>query len=81
MRDFGAKKPIKKLYGTLHDALGGYRSSKFLQEIMGTQTHEKYFEIKKSVMERAPKELGTTVKTGEVIFHHEVTNQILWNRF
>jgi len=41
MRAFAAKKPIKKLYGTFYDALGGYRSSKFLQDIMGNMPHEK----------------------------------------
>jgi hypothetical protein len=26
-----------------------------------------------------PKELGTRIKNSEVIYHHEVTNQALWN--
>jgi len=31
--------------------------------------------------DRCPKELGTQVKRGEVMFHHEVTNQMLWGMF
>jgi glutamine synthetase len=33
------------------------------------------------VADRSPKELGTRVKASEVLFHHEVTNQLLWNQF
>lgn len=76
-----AKKPVKKLYGTFHDALAGYKSSAFLKEVLGQKPHAKYYEIKKSVIDRAPKALGNKIKTGEVIFHHEVTNQVLWNEF
>ena len=81
IRSFLAKKPIKKLYPTFHDALGGYKSSLYLRKIMGEFSHDKFYEIKKEVIDRAPKNLGTEVKQGEVIFHHEVRNQILWNRF
>ena len=28
-----------------------------------------------------PRRLGTLIKTAEVQFHHEITNQHLWNRF
>jgi len=78
---FLAKKPIKKLYPTFHDALGGYKSSLYLRKIMGDFSHDKFYEIKKEVIDRAPKNLGTEIKSGEVLFHHEVRNQILWNKF
>lgn len=81
MRAFVAKKPTKKLYSNFHEALGGYRSSKFLAGIMGEETHEKFYEVKKEVIDRSPKSLGNNIKTGEIIFHHEVTNQVLMNRF
>ena len=81
MRTFRERKPIKKLYGTFQDALNGFRASKYMQDTLGEQVHEMYFETKKTVMDRAPKALGEKVKTGEVIFHHEITNQVLWNRF
>ncbi len=81
IKSFLAKKPIKKLYPTFHDALGGYKSSTYLRKIMGEFSHDKFYEIKKETIDRAPKSLGTQVKQGEVIFHHEVRNQILWNKF
>jgi glutamine synthetase len=31
--------------------------------------------------DRCPKALGSVIKTSEVQFHHEVTNQYLWSRF
>ena len=41
----------------------------------------RYAEVKMTQAERSPKALGTRVKTGEIQFHHEVTNQYLWNQF
>lgn len=81
MRDFRERKPVKKLYGNFSDALSGFKTSKYMQKTLGTKAHEKFYEIKKEVVERAPRGLGNKVKIGEVIFHHEVTNQILWNNF
>ncbi len=75
------KKPVKKLYGNILDALFAYRSSQFLKDILGEENHTKYYDIKKAVADRSPKELGGKVKRGEVIYHHEITNQILWNDF
>ena len=31
--------------------------------------------------DRCPKALGSMVKTSEIQFHHEVTNQYLWSQF
>jgi len=36
--------------------------------------------VKKSIVS-LPAELGTGVKRSEVIYHHEVFNQMLWNTF
>jgi len=30
---------------------------------------------------RCPRALGTRIKAGEIMFHHEVTNQMLWSQF
>jgi len=45
------------------------------------ENKEKYLSYKQEVCDRSPKELGTIVKTSEVVYHHEVTNQVLWNKF
>ncbi|MEI7511680.1 MAG: glutamine synthetase family protein [Candidatus Peregrinibacteria bacterium] len=75
------KKPVKKLYGNILDALAGYKSSHFLKVFLGEKNHEKYYDLKKTAADRSPKALGKKVKRGEVIYHHEITNQILWNDF
>ena len=41
----------------------------------------RYSEVKLASAERCPKALGTLIKRAEVQFHHEVTNQFLWNLF
>ncbi len=81
MIEFRQRKPIKKLYENFNESLSGFKASKYLRKMFGEETHNKYFEIKKEVVDRSPKALGNTIKTGEIIFHHEITNQILWNKF
>jgi glutamine synthetase len=48
---------------------------------MGEEVHGKFADLKLSSAERCPKALGTQVKAGEIMFHHEVTNQYLWSQF
>ncbi|RME41042.1 MAG: glutamine synthetase [Planctomycetota bacterium] len=69
------------LPGNIYDAIRQFKSSKFVVDILGEETHGKYVELKQAAADRCPKELGTQVKPGEVMFHHEVTNQFLWNQF
>jgi glutamine synthetase len=42
---------------------------------------ERYAELKQAAADRCPRALGTAVKVSEIQFHHEVTNQYLWNMF
>jgi glutamine synthetase len=53
----------------------------FIGEVLDQENKEKYLDRKLAVAERSPKELGTPIKTSEILFHHEVTNQYLWSRF
>ena len=48
---------------------------------LGETLHKKFASIKQEASDRCPKDLGAIVKTSEVIYHHEVTNQVLWHRF
>ena len=41
----------------------------------------RFADLKLTAADRAPRELGTIVKTVEVQYHHEVYNQSLWNLF
>lgn len=72
---------VKVLPGTIYEALGYYDESEFIEKILGTENKRKYAELKRSVAVRSPQALGTEVKPGEVLFHHEVRNQVLWEKF
>jgi glutamine synthetase len=65
----------------IYDALRPFKASKFVSELLGEEVQARFAELKLAQAERCPKALGTQIKTSEVQFHHEVTNQYLWNQF
>lgn len=65
----------------IYDAIRFFKGSEFVGELIGSENKEKFVERKQAGADRCPKELGKFVKTSEVLFHHEVTNQYLWSRF
>ncbi len=69
------------LPSNIYDAIRLFKSSDFITEILGEENKEKYVDRKIASADRCPRELGTIVKTSEVLFHHEVTNQYLWSKF
>lgn len=69
------------LQGNLYEAIADFEQSPLMSEILGKETKAKYIERKLASADRCPKELGSIVKSEEVLFHHEVTNQAIWNRF
>ena len=69
------------LPSNIYDAIELFKKSDFVTQIIGERNKEKYLERKFAVADRSARELGTIVKTSEVVFHHEVTNQFLWNQF
>jgi glutamine synthetase len=69
------------LPSSINDAIVLFNESKFITDILGEDSKQKYSSFKQLVADRSPKELGTIVKASEVLFHHEVTNQLLWNQF
>ncbi len=77
----GKRYRTRFLPDNIHDAIRAFKSSHFVAEILGEDTHGKYIGLKQTVADRCPKALGTLVKREEVMFHHEVTNQLLWNAF
>ena len=77
----GKRARTRFLPDNIHDAIRQFKGSRLMVEIMGEESHGKFAEIKQRAADRCPKELGTRVKAGEVMFHHEVTNQLLWNSF
>jgi glutamine synthetase len=65
----------------INDAIRLFKSSRFISELLGEQVQARFAEVKQASAERCPRALGSLIKVAEVQFHHEVTNQWLWNRF
>jgi glutamine synthetase len=41
----------------------------------------RFADLKTLAADRCPRILGSRIKNAEVMFHHEVTNQLLWSMF
>ena len=76
-------KRIRKrlLPGNIYDAMGSHKRSAWVKTMLGGASHAKYHDLKEMSAHRCPRELGTRIKRAEISFHHEVTNQMLWNNF
>lgn len=72
---------VRLLPGDIYDAIKLCKSSKFMDKIIGEDNKKKYLYYKDLAADRSPKELGKKIKTSEIIFHHEVADQVLWNSF
>lgn len=72
---------VQKLPGDIYSAIKHFAKSGFMVEVMGEVTHAKYAELKSKSADRCPRELGKRVKASEVLYHHEITNQMLWSDF
>ena len=69
------------LPGTIYEAIDLYDKSEFIGKILGAENKQKYGDLKREVAGRSPMTLGTTVKPSEVLYHHEITNQVVWEHF
>jgi glutamine synthetase len=79
--DKGITTRTKTLPDNINDAIRDFKRSKYTSKIFGEETKDKYIELKQAAADRCPKELGSRIKRSEIIYHHEVTNQLLWNEF
>ncbi len=76
------KRPrVRCLPGTIQSAIQAFRQSEWMSQALDEDVKKRYLDLKEMVADRSPLELGTRVKKGEVIYHHEVYNQLLWNEF
>ena len=71
----------KLLPANIYTAIDHFRKSKLMKDALGPETHAKYIRWKEEAADRCPRKLGTSIKAGEIIHHHEVTNQQLWSTF
>ena len=65
----------------IYDAIRLFKGSKPMGEMLGEGVQGKFAELKQQQADRCAKALGTQIKVPEIQFHHEVTNQFLWNQF
>jgi len=72
---------IRVLPGNIQDAIRIFKGSDLMKKLLGDAPYEKYMSSKQTTADRSAVELGTIVKSAEVHFHHEVTNQVLWSKF
>jgi glutamine synthetase len=72
---------LRFLPGNINDAIRLFRTSEFTTQILGEASKEKYLHYKQASAYRNPRELGTSIKAAEILYHHEITNQYIWNQF
>jgi glutamine synthetase len=80
-KDSDKKSRTKFLPDNISDAIRNFKSSDFVREILSESVASKYAELKLASADRNPRVLGSLIKTSEIQFHHEVTNQYLWSQF
>src|SRR3989338_7774429 len=80
-KDNGKRERVRTLPDNINDAIADFKPSKFIAQILGEDSKEKFAAFKQAAADRSPKALGSKVKESEVIYHHEITNQLLWNNF
>ena len=65
----------------IYDAIDDMRASEQVAALLGEEVRDRYAELKQASADRCSRLLGNVIKPAEIQFHHEVTNQFLWNRF
>jgi len=81
VKDKEKRDRVRVLPDNINDAIKLFKGSDFIGKILNKTNQEKYAEYKQNVADRSPKALGSFIKPSEIIYHHEVTNQVLWNKF
>jgi glutamine synthetase len=71
----------RKLPDNIQRAIDLFRQSPWVADMLGAEHQRRYADLKQAAADRCPRNLGQIIKTGEILFHHEVTNQHLWNAF
>lgn len=81
VKDKDKRDRLRVLPDNINDAIKLFKASDFVGKILDKINQEKYAEYKQMSADRNPRALGSYIKPSEIIFHHEVTNQVLWNKF
>jgi glutamine synthetase len=75
------KAGVKKLPDNIQSAIDDFSRSEFIRELIGFENQQKFAELKRAAADRCPRELGKTIKEMEILYHHEVQNQLIWKSF
>ena len=65
----------------IYDAMENFRNAEWTTTLFSDEVKNRYLDLKQASADRCPRLLGTMVKAPEILFHHEVYNQYLWNQF
>lgn len=77
----GRRQRVRFLPSTINESLRIFKASSYMTNLLGSSPKEKYAGLKQEVANRNPRDLGSSIKEAEVVYHHEVTNQYLWGGF
>lgn len=75
------RQAARYLPDNIYDAIADFRKSPWIETMLGGEVRDRYADLKQASADRCPRLLGTTVKSQEVQYHHEVYNQYLWSQF
>ncbi|MFA6520669.1 MAG: glutamine synthetase family protein [Candidatus Paceibacterota bacterium] len=81
VKDKDKRERVRILPDNINDAIKLFKASGFIGKILNAANQWKYAEFKQMAADRSPKALGAVIKPSEIIYHHEVTNQVLWHIF
>lgn len=73
--------PEATLPDNIYDAINDFCASDYIPTMIDSRVANRYATLKQASADRCPRLLGTLVKRSEVQYHHEVSNQYLWNQF
>ncbi|HEY0307657.1 MAG TPA: glutamine synthetase family protein [Acidobacteriaceae bacterium] len=65
----------------IYDALTNFNAAAWTTTLLGADVKGRYADLKQASADRCPRLLGTIVKAPEVLFHHDVYNQLIWGKF
>ena len=65
----------------IYTAIDHFTKAPWTTKILGADVKQRYADLKQVAADRCSRSLGTFVKAPEVVHHHEVYNQYLWNQF
>jgi glutamine synthetase len=81
MTDEEKRARTRFLPDNIYNAIRDFKGSQWVTDLLGEELQTKFIEVKQMSADRCPRDLGAFVKVPEIQFHHEVTNQHLWNMF